>query len=378
MSLSTTERRRNNLDFYDTTSDTIDEYLFEEKDSFENMNEVKHTALPRPPSKLQEYLDSNLTLQEDLKPCLNFHAPSSRPEIIAFEDIDCDEDNRDLSFALNTEIDPADASGGFASISDRDGRRAASYDGTKERIYDSFPSEYISTRDDGSFSPSHPEGGNDSTEGKHTSPIFKPKAIPTEELNLKRLSSGNTFTTTASTLSLSDQALIDTSLHLYERSASPTSPSSETITLLSASPTEKVTITKSSKVHFGTISIRGYNRILGDNPSCSAGPSLSIGWTFISEVDQMCVDKYETIRRDSRVTQKSDLVLSRAERDTILKDLGYSRAEMAAAVRQNVKIKSQRRRTVLNLQYSNFEEKSESVVRKMKKLFKRVPRLRKK
>lgn len=370
MSLSTTERRRNKLDFYDLTEETTDELIFEEKYSSENVIESKHTEKAEPPLDLQEYVNSNLILQEHVEPRLNFNDFSSRPEIIAFEDLDCESGYRDISYSHCAENYPDLSRRSYLSGSDQSGRRATSFDDIKENNYDSSLPKYISTSASSDFASSPPEGNNKSMHEESLSLIFKQRVVPTDELNVKRLSSGNTFTTAASTLSLNEQAQIDSSLHLCERSNSPTPPNSDIEAVTFVSPSDKEVATTSSKVQFGTISIRGYDRTLGDNPSCSSGPSLSIGWTFISEVDQMSVDKYEAIRCDCRVKHRADLVISRAERDTILKDLGYSRAEMAAAVRLNVKIKSQRRRTVNNLQYSMLEEKSEGVLRKFKRLFK--------
>lgn len=124
--------------------------------------------------------------------------------------------------------------------------------------------------------------------------------------------------------------------------------------------------THKRSVQFTCVTVRNYNRILGDNPSCSKGPSISIGWQYNSYVAKMSIDKFEAIRYPYRASSTKSMMLSRYEREEILKDLGYARSDIADAVRKNQKVKSQRRTTVNNLCYSRAEEAVEKVTRKMK------------
>jgi hypothetical protein len=55
-------------------------------------------------------------------------------------------------------------------------------------------------------------------------------------------------------------------------------------------------------VSFDRIKIREYERTLGDNPSCTSGPPISIGWTCLHSYDYP-IDEYErnkTVRRTRR------------------------------------------------------------------------------
>jgi len=119
-----------------------------------------------------------------------------------------------------------------------------------------------------------------------------------------------------------------------------------------------------SKVSFSTVSVRHYNRILGDNPSCSNGPSLSIGWKYYVGLEDCPVDEYENSRFYNR-RHDHNIILPRSERESILIDLGYQQNEIARAVRANVKAKSRRRRTVHNLAFSKVEESIESIRKKV-------------
>lgn len=106
--------------------------------------------------------------------------------------------------------------------------------------------------------------------------------------------------------------------------------------------------TPNTRVSFSTVEIRQYNRILGDNPSCSSGPSLSIDWTY-DESKTVVVDVNEfEYSREGRFDD-SEMVLGRFEREDLLRTLGYGQKEIAEAIRNNIKIKKQRRQTVNNI-----------------------------
>jgi hypothetical protein len=118
------------------------------------------------------------------------------------------------------------------------------------------------------------------------------------------------------------------------------------------------------KVGFQSVYVRTYERILENNPSCTSGPSIGIGWNYDIE-QEFFVDDFERIREGER---KGDLVLSREEREDMLLDLGYTERELAQAVRTMIKQKNQRRQTVQNLSTSGAEEMLENAGRRVRKL----------
>lgn len=131
------------------------------------------------------------------------------------------------------------------------------------------------------------------------------------------------------------------------------------------SETQSISTDKSERsVQFSFINVRLYSRILGDNPSCSSGPSISIGWDFEAE-RKTSIDDYEMTKESVPRRSRKDhhMLVPRLEREVMLLGLGYSRRAIAEAVRQNVKCKNQRRRTVHNLFLSGVEEATERTMK---------------
>jgi hypothetical protein len=56
---------------------------------------------------------------------------------------------------------------------------------------------------------------------------------------------------------------------------------------------------KKRNVTFGRIHIREYERVLGDNPSCSIGPPISLGWMHW-DLHDSTLDAYETSQKSQR------------------------------------------------------------------------------
>ena len=127
-----------------------------------------------------------------------------------------------------------------------------------------------------------------------------------------------------------------------------------------------------SNVSFNKVSFREYPMVLGDNPSVSEGPPLTIGWDTQDEYEHN-LDEYEEGRGERRETFQ--MVIPRKGREQLLKTAGHSRSEFASIIRQNTKIKNQRKATVRNLNMSKTEEKIEKVTRKMKGLFKKKKKI---
>jgi hypothetical protein len=119
---------------------------------------------------------------------------------------------------------------------------------------------------------------------------------------------------------------------------------------------------KESTVRFGRIVVREYEQILGDNPACTSGPSLSIGWKY-NEHPSLKVDDFESVRK--RVRRLQGLVLSRKRREKILTNLGYSESEIAAGVRHVNKVRTQRKQTTNNLGIDATGAAIQSATRKM-------------
>jgi hypothetical protein len=124
-------------------------------------------------------------------------------------------------------------------------------------------------------------------------------------------------------------------------------------------------------VSFHNLEIRTYETILGDNPSCSTGPSLGLGWRYDPSHFQSTIDEYE--RHQSQRQQgyedprPEDLVLHRYEREAILLSTGYTRQDLAESVRGITKVKNRRRQTVHNLPVAWVEERMEGCRRTLRR-----------
>ncbi|KAL3797387.1 hypothetical protein HJC23_010513 [Cyclotella cryptica] len=124
-------------------------------------------------------------------------------------------------------------------------------------------------------------------------------------------------------------------------------------------------------VNFSTLQIRTYETILGDNPSCSTGPSLGLGWRYDPSHYTSTIDEYERhqsqLYRGCADPRPEDLVLQRFEREAILLNTGYTRQDLAESVRGITKVKNRRRQTVHNLPAAWAEERLEGCRRTLRR-----------
>lgn len=121
------------------------------------------------------------------------------------------------------------------------------------------------------------------------------------------------------------------------------------------------------RIKFGTVTVREFNRIMGDSPAVKTGAPISIGWKVQSVQTYATPDEHDAGRnRPQRPATR--LVLNRDQRHAMLLELGYSQRDIAQAVRATIKTKNKRRTTVNNLVVSNVEEKMESVRSGMKRM----------
>jgi hypothetical protein len=102
-------------------------------------------------------------------------------------------------------------------------------------------------------------------------------------------------------------------------------------------------------VSFGHVRIREHPRALGDNPSVSSGPALSLGWYSDdpgacehSRTRELPLDVYEDGRPSRR--GRRELVVPRHVRERVLQqEAGVSLSDMYAAEREAAKVKQSRR-----------------------------------
>ena len=122
------------------------------------------------------------------------------------------------------------------------------------------------------------------------------------------------------------------------------------------------------QVSFHSIEFREHPRELGDNPSVSIGPALSLGW-YSEEHGSSCslsVDEYETARPPRR-SRESLCVPLKVRQKMLKEEAGVSLREIMKAQREGNKIKHERRVTNANIDLDSAHFALEKCVRKVKR-----------
>jgi len=123
------------------------------------------------------------------------------------------------------------------------------------------------------------------------------------------------------------------------------------------------------RISFGTIQIREHVQTMGDNPSCTYGTPVELGWEHY-DMEQIDVDEYEAFRPRQPRT-KGEFHLNHFQRTNLLKLNGHSVNEIKETRRKVTKMRNQRERTkFLAVNYPmlwQLEDAIESGVRKVKR-----------
>ncbi len=107
----------------------------------------------------------------------------------------------------------------------------------------------------------------------------------------------------------------------------------------------KQTNKKSHKISFGTVQVRQYNIMIGDNPSTRHGPSITYDWEY-EEHESIPIDRYEHLRQSQRRTNEEDLFIPTNIRELILKNCGYTEDELEMVQKDIDVIRKQRNQTM--------------------------------
>eukprot|EP00529_Nitzschia_sp_RCC80_P017477 CAMPEP_0113474956 /NCGR_PEP_ID=MMETSP0014_2-20120614/18862_1 /TAXON_ID=2857 /ORGANISM="Nitzschia sp." /LENGTH=814 /DNA_ID=CAMNT_0000367841 /DNA_START=231 /DNA_END=2675 /DNA_ORIENTATION=- /assembly_acc=CAM_ASM_000159 len=122
------------------------------------------------------------------------------------------------------------------------------------------------------------------------------------------------------------------------------------------------------KVRFQSVEIREFSRTVSDNPSCSSGPPIGISWDH-SEPRLHNINVFEHHRGYERKRQL-DMVLSRGEREKLLLEWGVPYQQIAEGTRSALRVKNQRRQTIVNSgKVAKLEETFEDASRRLKNAF---------
>ena len=113
-----------------------------------------------------------------------------------------------------------------------------------------------------------------------------------------------------------------------------------------ASPEQVKSRDKKPSVHFGSVHIRKYNYILGDNPACSCGSPTSLGWNYTTMEDPISLNQYEVDRGPRLHGMRRSLKMIPMTRRNILHNVsGYTHQEIDAAAEEIKVIRKQREKS---------------------------------
>ena len=149
-------------------------------------------------------------------------------------------------------------------------------------------------------------------------------------------------------------------------SSSMSSNDSASSLLLSPTPIATPKSTLKRVVSFDKISVRGYGIALGDNPSCSRGPALTLNWEYDDEVKDISVDEYEKIRCNTR-RSKHEMLVPCVVRETIVRENGYSRSDIKEAEKESQKIQKSRYKN--SLPQTKRQERTAELLESTRKVF---------
>ena len=114
-------------------------------------------------------------------------------------------------------------------------------------------------------------------------------------------------------------------------------------------------------VSFNELTILEFAVIVGDNPACFRGPSLSMSRKHFSKVS-MLLNEFEEMRPPRRCAK--EMVMPVATRQEILRQAGYARKEIIELTKPANIVRAQRRKTKASLSFSPIHELSENSRRK--------------
>jgi hypothetical protein len=125
----------------------------------------------------------------------------------------------------------------------------------------------------------------------------------------------------------------------------------------------------SGGVRFHVIQVREYEQTMGDNPSVSYGPPISLDWDY-EELEPVDLEVYEATRGPRRTMRQ--MMLNYYNRRNILTwRCGFSEEELKVAKHEANKIKRARAMTKALLPAQLFEEVMQSAARKTKRFTQR-------
>lgn len=123
------------------------------------------------------------------------------------------------------------------------------------------------------------------------------------------------------------------------------------------------------EVCFASVQVREYPVVLGDNPSCTSGPPITLAWDHDADAIISCtIDEWENERRDYRRSRQEIHVPASVRREWLL-DAGYSASQLQESVETLQKERQLRRSS---FDKSSLQDKADIVAERMKRKLERA------
>ena len=124
------------------------------------------------------------------------------------------------------------------------------------------------------------------------------------------------------------------------------------------------------KVCFASVHVREYPIILGDNPTCSSGPPVTLDWEYNGDASaSRSVDEWENERYYDRRSREEMRVVPASVRTEWLLDAGFSPLQIHEVIQD---IQKEQHRQRLSIDKSRLQDKAAIVAESMKRTLERA------
>lgn len=128
-----------------------------------------------------------------------------------------------------------------------------------------------------------------------------------------------------------------------------------------------------SRVRFDRVSIREHAVVIGDNPSCSGGAPVSLGWEYAPDHKEFSIDDYEQVRRGSRRLHCEMKMPVSVRHGMLMDDWHVSMNAILTASRETGAVREERMKTARKaLRQQRNKERLQSTCNSLKGIFKRT------
>jgi hypothetical protein len=127
------------------------------------------------------------------------------------------------------------------------------------------------------------------------------------------------------------------------------------------------------RVRFGFVTIRNYDITMGDNPSVTGGPPITLDWSY-EQIPSLPIQEFDTFREaNPRAMDSHCLIVSADDRRAMLKRAGFTENQIQLNEKRVMKIQKQRARTRMSFPFHCVEHAMRSAGRKLQRSRQSLP-----